>query len=44
MEAGMELTDRKILVKYSWLPCVARLRDNAVQANMIQSSVETSMI
>ena len=44
MEAGVKVKDKKVSIKYSWLPCVANLRDNVAQARVIQMSVEVSVI
>ena len=44
MEAGVKVEDGKVSVRYSWLPQVAKLRENFGQAMAIQSSVEAGLV
>ena len=43
LEAGVQVQEGQVNVRYAYLPCVARLRDNSGQARAVQTSVEKSL-
>ena len=43
LEAGVQVQGGLVNVKYSYLPCMTRLRDNSGQARAVQTNVEKSL-